>query len=508
MRVGRYEGRTVRACGNVAACSGGEPGVLRVVREVFSHVSIAFPKPETPALLVMHVRFSFPLALLPSYLLLLLMLSACERPFVDVRRPAVEVVSPDLRVVLDTPRLPIEVTAQSFRDVRQVEINGEPMTGAEAVWRDTLLLRRGLNTLVITAYDTENVAGTDTVYAVYLPLRLGPEAPALPAPRGGHTATRLVDGSLLVAGGTAGLGRLAEADAYRLPVDGDVFEWLPARLRTPRTGHTATLLPDGRVLIVGGARTEPFDALNALVETAELFDPETGRFLPVPVGGAPIRRAFHTASVVTTDAGLEVHLFGGQGDIRYGSSPRLGLRDDLRPFFFRNDSLIAVQGFPIGYSVGAGAGPVSGHTQTLLVSGNEARYFVGGSDFQENSAGDLFSEDVTFLLDYARFGLSGFEAPGPPFTAPRTRHAAARIEPGAVAFFGGNQGEPRRLAQQADVYIQQAHQMFSLNRAALLTKRFGHTATNWSSERILLLGGFDAAGNGLRTGEYVTFATD
>ena len=443
-----------------------------------------------------------------SALTLLLVLGACERPFVDVRRPVVEVASPDLRVVLDTPRLPIEVAAQSFRDVRQVEINGEMMTDTGDAWRDTLVLRRGLNTLVITAYDAENVAGTDTAYAVYLPTRVLSEAPALPAPRGGHTATRLADGSLLVIGGSPALGRLAEADAYRLPAGEETVEWLPARLGTPRTGHTASLLPDGRVLILGGARTEPFDDLRALVETVELFDPGTGRFKSVPVSGPPIRRAFHTAAVVTTDQGLEVHLFGGRGDVRYGSSPRLGLRDDLRPFFFRNDSLIAVQAFPIGYSVGAGAGRISGHTQTPLEPGNEERYFVGGSDFQENNNGDIIFDNITFLLDYTRFGLNGFEAPAPPFIAPRTRHAAARIESGMVAFFGGNQGEPGRLVQQPELYLQQARQMFSLNRATPLEKRFGHTATNWSSERILLLGGFDAAGNGLRTGEYVTFATD
>ena len=456
----------------------------------------------------MYIRFSFSLALLPAGLLLSLVLIACERPFVDVRRPVVEVVSPDLRIVLDAPRLPLEVAARSFRTVRQVDVNGRAMTSAGDVWRDTLVLQRGLNTLILTAYDDENVTGTDTVYAVYLPLRVDAEAPALPAPRGGHTATRLADGGLLVTGGTPGLGRPAEADAYLLPAGGNAFEWLPARLITPRTGHTATRLPDGRVLIIGGARTDPINDLRALVETAELFDPASGRFRPVPVSGAPIRRAFHTASVVTTEAGLEVHLFGGRGDIRYGSSPRLGLRDDLRPFFFRNDSLIAVQGFPIGYRVGAGAGPVSGHTQTSLVPGNTERYFVGGSDFQENNAGNLVPIDITFLLDYAQFGRSGFEAPAPPFFTPRTRHAAAHAALESIAFFGGNQGEPRRLVEQPELYLQEARTMFSFGSAAPLTKRFGHTATNWSSERILLLGGFDAAGNGLLTGEYVRFTAD
>ena len=117
----------------------------------------------------MPVRFSPLLAFRLSCLLLLLVLGACERPFVDVRRPVVEVVSPDLRVVLDAPHLPIEVVARSFRTVRQVDVNGRAMTSTGDAWRDTLVLRRGLNTLILTAYDDENVAGTDTVYAVYSP---------------------------------------------------------------------------------------------------------------------------------------------------------------------------------------------------------------------------------------------------------------------------------------------------------------------------------------------------
>ena len=44
-------------------------------------------------------------------------------------------------------------------------------------------------------------------------------------------------------------------------------------LLTKRTGHSATLLPDGRVLVAGG-----IDDLDMTLATAELFDPSNDTF--------------------------------------------------------------------------------------------------------------------------------------------------------------------------------------------------------------------------------------
>ncbi len=46
-------------------------------------------------------------------------------------------------------------------------------------------------------------------------------------------------------------------------------------MATARGWHTATLLPDGRVLVAGG-----FDG-SAYLATAEMYDPTTGRFGPI-----------------------------------------------------------------------------------------------------------------------------------------------------------------------------------------------------------------------------------
>jgi WD40 repeat protein len=64
---------------------------------------------------------------------------------------------------------------------------------------------------------------------------------------------------------------------------------LPA-MGQPRYGHTATVLPDGRVLIAGGAGDTPQAPATA---TAEIFNPATGTF--APTGSMTTIRAFHTA---------------------------------------------------------------------------------------------------------------------------------------------------------------------------------------------------------------------
>lgn len=108
------------------------------------------------------------------------------------------------------------------------------------------------------------------------------------APRVYHTATLLPNGKVLIAGGLS----IGVDGTFGLPVSSaELFD--PATetfsgtgaMSAARASHTATLLNNGTVLVAGG--------LNA---TAEVYDPATGAF--TQVGNMVAERGAHTASLL------------------------------------------------------------------------------------------------------------------------------------------------------------------------------------------------------------------
>src|SRR5690242_13172824 len=81
------------------------------------------------------------------------------------------------------------------------------------------------------------------------------------AARSGHTATLLADGRVLIAGGDAA----GTAELYD-PATGTFAS--TGKMTAARAAHTATLLPNGTVLIAGGAYGPPRS-----LGSAELYDP-------------------------------------------------------------------------------------------------------------------------------------------------------------------------------------------------------------------------------------------
>jgi len=127
-------------------------------------------------------------------------------------------------------------------------------------------------------------------------------AAPLKTARGLLTATPLADGRILIVGGfepDPGARALASAEIYD-PVAG-TFSFTGS-MTVARYGHTATRLPDGKVLIVGG------DPNAATRSTAEIYDPASGTFSTV-ASQLAVTRINHAAAAL---ADGRVLVFGGE----------------------------------------------------------------------------------------------------------------------------------------------------------------------------------------------------
>src|SRR5579859_900216 len=112
------------------------------------------------------------------------------------------------------------------------------------------------------------------------------------------TATLLPDGQVLVAGGFSNCdddfcSDLSEAELYN-PATGT---WsVTGSLRGPREQHTATLLRDGQVLVTGGFNEGGFTSGGGPYATAELYNPATGTW--TTTASMPTARYGHTATLL------------------------------------------------------------------------------------------------------------------------------------------------------------------------------------------------------------------
>ncbi len=244
------------------------------------------------------------------------------------------------------------------------------------------------------------------------------------------------------------------------------------RLAQARAGHTATVLPDGRVLIAGGYRAEASGLPVALAET-ELFDPRTGVFTAGPplgvtnaAGGfTPYPRAFHAATALPDG---RILFTGGESYDATGTATRHATALVFDPARDPN----RYGGFPLRVPRAHHATAADPRGRVLI---------VGGVD----SADALVPELEWWGGDTAQTELADQ-------SLSRRGMSVAALPDGAVAIAGGQLASGVTDLVQFFIYDDAARTFTSSRVPALLTQaRRGAPMVPFATpEQLLVLGGF------------------
>jgi hypothetical protein len=210
-----------------------------------------------------------------------------------------------------------------------------------------------------------------------------------------------------------------------------------------RMGHTATLLPDGRVLMDGGAIGKPYPHIceECMLE-AELFDPASGK--AIRVGGVRPSRKYHSATLLADGRVLIAGgLFGGK------SSRSAEIFDPVRNEFVVTGDMVFPHARHSSHLLSDGRTLiVGGEAPTEIFDPQTGKFErVGGDDWPRT-----FPQSV--LLDGDRVLYSGGFPPSAGIMSPDGRsqnlnvptrgsgfeeHTATRLPNGDVLILGGNE---------------------------------------------------------------------
>ena len=229
--------------------------------------------------------------------------------------------------------------------------------------------------------------------------------------------------------------------------------WEPrASMATGRAGHTATLLADGQVLVVGGDATAP---------SAERYDPAIDRWVAATSG---VIRSYHTATRLGDG---RVLIAGGQG--REGSGEATASTEFYQP---------ATGTWAAGPAMAAAR---YGHTATLLPDG---RVFVAGGAPTTRLA-DIAASTEIFDPATGRWTTAA------PMRVPRLGHTATLLRDGQILVAGGTQGVTSN-SSLAEVYNPATNRW--ADAGSLIVPRRGHVAVLLGDGQVLVAGGGNDGG--------------
>ena len=295
--------------------------------------------------------------------------------------------------------------------------------------------------------------------------------------RSGHTATLLADGKVLIVG---------SGDVSPELFDFATGSFKPAgSMTTLRFGATATLLASGKVLIAGGfgPGTSQLPRLN----TAELYDPQFGAF--TPTGSMSEGRLGHTATLLNDGRVL----IAGGTDSSDGGGAATASAELYNP---------STGTFTV---TGSMASERAGHTATLLASGEVL--IVGGWNGHAADSTDDPPWDPLFA-ELFHESSGSFTETGSMSTT-RIGNSAVRLPDGKVLVLGGipsiqNIHEQPPAPQYSELYDPVAGTFSSAGNFTL--SRAKYTATLLNDGMVLIAGG-EQAGIAVTSAELVDPAT-
>ena len=267
-----------------------------------------------------------------------------------------------------------------------------------------------------------------------------------------HTATLLPNGEVLVVGGTS---EPLSAELY----DPETGTWrITGTFHSFGWNHTATLLPNGKVLVAGGRFSNP-------PNIAELYDPATGTWSST--SSLNTHRAFYTATLLPDGEVLVAGGFDASGSVALNS---VELYDPDTGMWRSTGNLITPRGI---------------HTATLLQEGKVL--IAGGSDCEDALFFKAFTSGEVYDPVTGTWSSTGN------LNTSRAIHTATPLPSGKVLVAGGLtfdfdfDGTRLDSAELFDPATGTWSSAGDLNRG-----RFGHTATLLLDGRVLVAGGFNS----------------
>jgi hypothetical protein len=311
---------------------------------------------------------------------------------------------------------------------------------------------------------------------------------SMSTPRVGHTATLLPDGHVLITGGNT-------AELYD-PSTGTFS--LTGNMTKGRSWHTATLLPNGTVLIAGG------DDSAMPGSSAEVYDPATGKF--TPTGGMIMDRANHTATLL------------GDGRVLIAAGNQLCCSSALfsGELYDPSTGAFTATGTLTGFAYGLTTATLLADGRVLIALGNEAEaelydpatgafsktiprspwiqgsaaLLMNGTVLLAGGNDDPGSSDLAEIFDPSAgtFTLTGI------MTAFRADDPATLLPDGTVLIAGSN-GDAGVTLASAELYDSTAGTFTPTGN--MTVDRGLHTATLLNNGRVLIAGGIHyVAGQG------------